>query len=207
LLGVHVSLRDIYNIETNQHNAKSVEKKLNSELRKIHSFFHLEIFEEMMQVNALKGRVDHENGTNAKQTWSSLADLYNCVDLDDGMYILDFECEGDHHKHLLHEPAFAKANLTDFAHTPAGSAELKRYFHGLFKFRHKITDLLGESGTHNNDPMSYVDTAKVKERGSTSFICKCEENPRVDTEFVVSMPSEFKGTSTNDMHDDIDSQR
>jgi hypothetical protein len=148
LLGVHVALHDVYNLETNPHSVLVVELKLNSELRKIQAFFHPEHFEETMKVNALKGRVDHENGTSEKHVWLTLADLYNCVNPDDGIGSIDFDCPQDKYRHLNGEKEFHRATLTNFATTPNGGVELKGYFFGLFKLRQQMKYPIGESGTH-----------------------------------------------------------
>jgi hypothetical protein len=58
----------------------------------------------MMAVNNLKGRVDHENGTSAKQTWSGLADLYNSTDPDVGIDVFQWCIETDVHDHLITTP-------------------------------------------------------------------------------------------------------
>jgi hypothetical protein len=55
--------------ETNASSNLTLEKHLNSDIRKIQAFFqHLDIFEQMMQVNNLKGtRIEHENGTTSSE--------------------------------------------------------------------------------------------------------------------------------------------
>jgi hypothetical protein len=80
LLAHHVQFQKFFNHETNLNSSANLAKKLNLEVRRIQAFFHPNIFEQMMQVNNLKGRCDHENGMSEKQTWSSLADLYNSMD-------------------------------------------------------------------------------------------------------------------------------
>jgi hypothetical protein len=207
LLGVHVALRGVSNLDTNPNSTSVVEKKPNSELCKIQAFFHPEHFEDMMKVNALKGRVDHENGTSKKVVWSTLADMYNSVDPDKGIDQLDFTCTGDKYKHRIGEPEFLRAVLSNFATTPSGGLELKCYFFGLFKLHRQMKYLIGESSTHCNDPLSYVDHAKTTTKEAVAhrlapyyFYVKCEENPRVvDTEFVTSMPNQFKGSSDEEM--------
>jgi hypothetical protein len=54
------SYRDTYQKHTSEHSAVNIQKKLNSELCKVQSFFHPEIFEMMMKVNSLKSHVDFE---------------------------------------------------------------------------------------------------------------------------------------------------
>jgi hypothetical protein len=206
LLGVHVTLRGIHNLETNPNSASVVEKKLNSELRKIQAFFHPKHFEEMMKLNALKGCVDHENHTSEKVVWSTLADMYNSVDPDEGIDQLDFTCRGDKYKHLIGKLEFSRAVLSNFVTTPSGGLELKRYFFGLFKLCRQMKYLISESGTHSDDPLSYINHAKTTTKGAAVhrlalyyFYVKCKENLRVDTKFVTSMPNQFKGSSDEDM--------
>jgi hypothetical protein len=59
------------------------------------------------------------------------------------------------------------------------------------------------SGTHNNDPLAYVDRAKTTVKNIVGvhrlalyyFFVKCEEFPRVDDEFASSLPEDIKGSS------------
>jgi hypothetical protein len=53
------------------------------------------------------------------------------------------------------------------------------------------------SGTHNNNPMAFVDTAKKRVKNCSthrlalySFFVKCEEHPNVDNEFASSLLGE-----------------
>jgi hypothetical protein len=101
----------------------------------VQSFFHPEIFETMMKVNSLKSHVDFENGTCEKQSWSSLADLYNSSDPDDALDSLDVTLDADDKGHLVSELAFDDTNVTDFTQTPTGGAGLKKFFNTMFKFR------------------------------------------------------------------------
>jgi hypothetical protein len=77
--------------------------------------------------------------------------------------------------------------------------------------------MMAISGTHNNDPLSYVDSAETRVGLSAHrlalyyfFVSKCEDNPRVDDEFIVGMPDDLKGSSTkrgvcsNDSVDQLD---
>jgi hypothetical protein len=95
ILAHHVQFCQFYNRETNLNSVSNLEKKLNSELRKVQAFFHPDLFEQMMVVNNLKGRVDHENGTSEKQTWSALADLYNNTDPDEGVDVFESKLQPD----------------------------------------------------------------------------------------------------------------
>jgi hypothetical protein len=59
------------------------------------------------------------------------------------------------------------------------------------------------SGTHNNDPMVFIDHAKKKAKNCSGhhlalyyFFVKCKEHTRIDDHFVSSLPDEMKGTST-----------
>jgi hypothetical protein len=95
--------------------------------------------------------------------------------------------------------------LKNFTQTLVGGAELKKFFTGLFHLCRDMKALLGVSGTHNNDPMCYVDQAKVRVNNASAhrlalyfFYVKCEDNDeRIDSEFVaVSLPAGMKGSST-----------
>jgi hypothetical protein len=181
-----------------------LEKKLNSELRKCLAFFHPDLFEQMMAVNNLKGRVDHENVMSEKHTWSALADLYNSSDPDKGVYVFDSVLPMDKHNHVTTNPGYKAIDLTNFSTTPIRGHEIKKYILGMFWLRADMNKMMAISGTHNNDPLSYVDRAKTRFGLSAHRLalyyffvnCKCKENPRVDNEFIVGMPDELKGSST-----------
>jgi hypothetical protein len=101
LIAQHIGLTAMYERESSVTSATALLKKLNSEIRKIQCFFHSDAFDQMMEVNHLKGRVDHENGNTEKQTWSSLADLYNCLDPDVQVDTFDCDLDKDDHNHLV----------------------------------------------------------------------------------------------------------
>jgi hypothetical protein len=47
--------------------------------------------------------------------------------------------------------------------TPVGGKEIKKYIlFTLFKLRSEMKKMIGISGTHDNDPMTYVDRAKAR---------------------------------------------
>jgi hypothetical protein len=193
-----------------------LEKKLNSELHKCQAFFHPDLFEQMMAVNNLKGRVDHENGTSEKHTWSALADLYNSSYPDEGVNLFDSVLPMDKHNHLTTNPGYKAVDLTNFSTTPIGGWEIKKYILGMFRLRSDIKKMMAISGTCNNDPLSYVDGAKtrvglgVHRLALYYFFVKCKDNPRIDDEFMVGMPDNLKGSSTkrgvcsNDCVDQLD---
>jgi hypothetical protein len=164
LLAHHVQFQKFYNQESNINSVTNLEKKLNSNIRKIQAFFHPN------QVNNLKRRVDHENGTSEKQTWLALADLYNSTDPDKGV-VFDSALQTDENDHLIDNPGYEHINLTNFTMTPiGGNKEIKKYMAGLFKLRsEEIKKMIGISGTHDNDPMSYVNRTKARVPGGGGF--------------------------------------
>jgi hypothetical protein len=204
-----------FNHETNLNSNANLAKKLNSEVRKIQAFFHPDIFEQMMQVNNLKGWCDHENGMSEKQTWSSLADLYNSTDPDDGVDIFDRTLPTDKKDHLIDNVGYDAIDLTNFTITPVGGNEIKKYIFGLFKLWAEIKKMNGVSGTHDNDPMLFVDSAKQRVSGGGAthwlalfyFSCKCKDNPRVNDEFCVGMPDNLKRSSTSTEVIDVDADQ
>jgi hypothetical protein len=133
LLAHHVQFQKFYNQETNLNSNANLEKKLNSDIWKIQAFFHPDIFEQMMAVDNLTGRVDHENGTSKKQTWSALTDLYNSTDPDQGVDIFDCYLKTNEKNHLINQTGYNSIDLTNFTMTPIGSKEIKKFLPGLFK--------------------------------------------------------------------------
>jgi hypothetical protein len=83
--------------------------------------------------------------------------------------------------------------------------EMKKFFTGMCKLQREIKHLMTTvSGTHNNNPMAFVNKAKAKMKtvyvhrlALYYFFVKCEEFPQVDDEFASSLPEEMKGTSHN----------
>jgi hypothetical protein len=201
LIGKHVVYQQAYNLEIRENSAIAIQKKLNSELQKIQAFFHPDIFEQNLQVNSLKSRADHENGTSKKQTWSALADLYNSTDKDPALDNLDDTCIKDYHNHLLVNTGYEDVDLTNFTQT-TDKNKLHKFITGLFKLRQEMKALMTTIlGTHGSNPMSFVDTAKKCVKASTAhclalcyFYIKCEEFPCVDDEFASSLPEEMKSS-------------
>jgi hypothetical protein len=143
-------------------------------LRKIQAFFHPDIFEQILQVNSLKSRADHENGTSEKQTWSALADLYNTTDKDLALDNHHDTCAKDYRNHLLVNTGYEDVDLTNFTKTTDNGNELCKFITGLFKLRREMKALMMTiSGTHNSDPMSFVDTAKKRVKASRPTISLC----------------------------------
>jgi hypothetical protein len=205
LIGEHDVYQQAYNNDISETSATSVQKKLVSELRKVQAFFHLEIFEQIMKINLLKDRSDHENGTGEKQTWSALAELYNNTNSDPNLDEIDYTCRFDQLNHLINNSGYEDLNLKNFTSTMDNGTEMKKFFTGMFKLQREIKRLMTTvSGTHNNDPMAFVDKAKVKVKtvyvhrlALYYFFVKCKEFPRVDDEFASSLPEEMKGSSHN----------
>jgi hypothetical protein len=97
--------------------------------------------------------------------------------------------------------------------SPVGGKEIKKFVGMLFKLRSEIKKMMSISGTHNNDPMYYVDRAKQRVPGGGVCHClsllyyfyvKCEENTHVNDEFTIGMPDDLKGTSTCTMVPELD---
>jgi hypothetical protein len=116
-LNAHVEYRDVYQKHTSEHSSVNVQKKLNSELQKIQAFFHPEMFESMMKVNSLKGRVEFENGTTEKETWSALAAMFNGTEPDELLDHLELCLDYDEEKgyddekgHLVKEETYNNCN-------------------------------------------------------------------------------------------------
>jgi hypothetical protein len=80
---------------------------------------------------------------------------------------------------------------------------MKKFFTCLFKLQREMKSLMHTvSGTHNNNPMGFVDNAKKNvKNGSVHhlsldyFYVKCEEFPHVSNEFATSLPNKIKGSS------------
>jgi hypothetical protein len=91
--------------------------------------------------------------------------------------------------------------------TPVGGKEIKKYYIcALFKLCCEMKKMIGISGTHGINPMTYVDQAKAGVTAGAGvhrlalfyFYCKCEDNLFVDDKFTVGiMPEDLKGSSTN----------
>jgi hypothetical protein len=170
----------------------SLKKKLNSELRLIQAFFHPDLFHQIIQVNSLKDRSDHENGTNEKQTWSSVADLFNNTEPDCNLVEFDCSAVKDTNNHLINNPGYEDVDLMQFTETTDNGNGVKKCKTGLFKLRHEMKSLMTTvSGTHNNDPMALVNRAKKRVKNCSAhrlalyfFFVKCEEHPTIDDHFV-----------------------
>jgi hypothetical protein len=205
LIGKHVIYQQAYNNDISETSATSVQKKLVLELQKVQAFFHPEIFEQIMKINSLKDRSDHENGTGEKQTWSALADLYNNTDSDPNLDEIDYMCQFDQQNHLINNSGYEDLNLEKFTSTVDNGTKMKKFFTGMFKLRQEIKHLMTTvSGTHNNNLMAFVNKAKAKVKtvyvhrlALYYFFVKCKEFPQVDDEIASSLPEEMTGSSHN----------
>jgi hypothetical protein len=116
-----------------------------------------------MKINSLKDQSDHENGTGEKQTWSALADLYNNTDSDPNLDEIDYTCRFDQQNHLINNSRYEDLDLEKFTSTMDNGSEMKKFFTGMFKLQREIKRLMTTvSGTHNNNPMAFVNKAKAK---------------------------------------------
>jgi hypothetical protein len=122
--------------------------------------------------------------------------------------VFDTAIAGDETDQLIDNVGCETVDLTNFTMTPIGGKEIKKYIFTLFKVRAEMNKMMGVSGTHENDPMFFVDHAKQRVSGGGSvhrlalffFYVKCIDNPRVDDEFCLGMSDNLKGSSTNTDH-------
>jgi hypothetical protein len=106
-------------------------------------------------------------------------------------------------RHLIVNDRYDSVDITNFTVTPVGGKEIKKFIMSMFKLCADIKKMMSISGTHDSDPMSYVDRAKERVGGGLHrlslyfFYVKCKDTPRVDDEFIVGMPDDLKGSSTH----------
>jgi hypothetical protein len=129
-----------------------MKKKLNSELQMIPTFFHPDLFEQIMKVNSLKDRADHENGTNEKQAWSSVADLYNNSDPDPELDKFDSMAVKDLLNHLITKPGYDDMDLKQFTEMTDNGNGIKKYITGLFKLQREMKNLITTVGDTQEQP-------------------------------------------------------
>jgi hypothetical protein len=137
LLAVHINSVELYNQDWNTHSASAVSKKLNSDLRKVNAFFHKEVYENILNINRLMTRADHEDGTTDKDTYCSLAELYNKEEPDFLLDDVDSNLQTDVGKHLTNNSAFCDADLTQFVPTTVDGKCLKKFIREMFSLRKK----------------------------------------------------------------------
>jgi hypothetical protein len=152
LIGEHVVYQQCYNDEIWENSAAAMKKKLNSELQMIPTFFHPDLFEQIMKVNSLKDRADHENGTNEKQAWSSVADLYNNSDPDPELDKFDSMAVKDLLNHLITKPGYDDMDLKQFTEMTDNGNGIKKYITGLFKLQREMKNLITTVGDTQEQP-------------------------------------------------------
>jgi hypothetical protein len=186
LFGKHVVYQQVYNNEVCKTSAAVIKKKLSTKLCKIQAFFHPDIFDQILQINSLKDRSVLENGTTANQTWYALAELYNNTEKDPNLDDIDHTTRFDRLNHQITNAGYEDINLTNFNACVDSDKEMKKFFYGLFKIWHEMKSLMHTvSGTHNSDPLAFVNIAKKNIKNAVSvhrlalyyFFVKCEEFP------------------------------
>ena len=192
----------LYNPESNPDSAIAISKKLNSDLRKVNTFFHKEMFEQVCSINRLMKRADHEDGTTEKETYIALAELYNSDVPNIALDLLDCEMEAEIEPHLLTNTAFIAADLMKFTPTTSDGKPFKKFIKEMFALRKYMKELMhNQSGEHRNDPMYFVDLPIKKMKFPIHrlalyyFFIKCEDHSRIDEEFQPAMSHELKGSS------------
>jgi hypothetical protein len=77
----------------------------------------------------------------------------------------EFDCSAvkDTNDHLIDNPGYEDVDLTQFTETTDNGNGIKKYITGLLKLCREMKSLMTTvSGTHNNDPMAFVDCAKKR---------------------------------------------
>jgi hypothetical protein len=97
---------------------------------------------------------------------------------------------------------YDSVDLTKFTPTPVGGKEIKKFINWMFCLQADMNKMMRFSGTHNSDPLSYVDCAKQRvgigahRLALYYFFVKCKDNPHVDEEFIVGIHDDLKASST-----------
>ena len=200
----HASLVGMHNHASDIDCPNAIIMKLNSDLRKVNTFFHSSIFDQVLSVNRLMKRADHEDGKTDQQTYRDLAELYNTSDSDFQLDEVECNLASDVGNVLTENAAIAKADLTQFVPTTGDGKPFKKFINEMFALRKYIKAMMhSRSGEHENDPMKFVDRAMNKKKFSIHrlavyyFFIKCEEDSRIDSEYQPFMREDLKGTSTS----------
>jgi len=165
-------------------------KKLNTQLRIINAVSHKDITAPLKKVNDLKDRFDQEHGLMPRQTWQKFADLVNDATPDDELdkilcpNVLDVEVHEDHMKKYDDDAIDPKKfNNVD-------SKSVADIVAKLFKVREEMKRCMEHTGTHDYDPMRYVDRGikrsghkEINRLAAYCFWQKAEEVPDLEDTF------------------------
>jgi hypothetical protein len=207
-LAAHAGLMRLYDQASRNDTMSSIKKRLNSDFRKVNTFFHKEMFEQVKSMNRLMKRADHEDGNTEKNTYIAMAELYNTTQPEFSIDMVDINIETDVGNRLANTEAICDADLTQFIPIADDGLAFKKFIREMFVLRKKIkANMTTVSGTHSNDPYDFIDVAMKTYRFAIHrlavyyFFVKCEDNLSIDDEFQTSMPDELMGSSTNNMRD------
>ena len=176
-------------------------------VRFVNALFHPDFVPTLLKINDLKRRSDHELKTTPRNIWDGFADEYNDRDNEDFTKFLS-NVDADLRGHLKEEEVYQDIDLKNFTAISDGkSARLLAM--KLFKIRQIMQENMTKSGTHESDPMMFVDQAIKKAKGVSGvgkwemyyFFVRCEEHKELDNTFQEDMDDSLKSSSTDTTHE------
>lgn len=170
----------------------------NSLCRVINVVFGPDFVDRFVTLNDKRDRQDHETKQLCRDFWKEACMAYN--DFDPGDADEDYKTTiityGDDH---LEEYEFDDDTNLNSANNIEENT-MKKKVYALFACRRQMKKDMTQSGTHDNDPWSYVENGMKATSGLTKiaayyFYKRCEERPEIDAAFQPFMDPDLKGGS------------
>lgn len=157
--------------------------------------------DDLLTLNDIKTRVDHETGNLPQDFWANVAEAVNSLEEDDDTALEVVMSEEDAHYEDVMDSA-----LEDFDLMTA--AVIRKKFNQLMKVRRVVQTNMRTSGEHDSDAYNFMDIAMktAKSSGLTKIGCyyffvRCEAKPEIDVRFNDRMDDSLIGNTVAPLSD------
>jgi hypothetical protein len=143
--------------------ATAESKKLNTALRIINALFCSAFLPKFLAINDKKGRPDHELGRSTPKTiYKDISEYVNSEEPDEVLDKLNVSILSDNNLHLLDETLYGCVDLTTILPVSCDGKVVQNLVSKLIKIRHHVQDMMRTSGTHDSDPLLFIDVGKKR---------------------------------------------
>jgi hypothetical protein len=190
----------------------ATERSSSNTIRLCNILFSGEFLEDLLCLNDIKNRKDHERGGMPSHFWEDIANILNCPaeDRDDEN---DPDVGIESIRIGVNDPHYAEVEDLDLnVFDRVDSNVVKKKFYQLMKVRKQIQKYMTVSGEHDSDPYNFVEAAMKRVGGCAQltvigvyyFHTLCDQNIQIDAPFVDTMDESLMGNTNAALPDDID---
>jgi hypothetical protein len=168
-------------------------------IRLCNVIFSHHFYDDLLAINDIKTRSDHETGGMPSDFWSDVAETMNGAEEDDNSpYTVVLNEDDPHYDEVM------ELDLSDYDFMT--TSVIKKKFNHLMKMKRILDKNMTTSGEHNNEPYNFVDVAIQKAGGSGLtkiacyyFIALCKANPEVNVRFTDTMEEGLMGSTEDNL--------